>query len=110
MTGTQGSTDPFYKSRAWFALRGRALARDNFQCVKCGACVRGKGMSRVDHKLPRKTHPHLALELDNVQTLCPACDNAKHREKGYTVRDVVPVGFDGAPAGWFDGIAEPERK
>jgi len=39
-------------------------------------------MARVDHIKARRTHPHLALVLSNVRTLCPEHDNQAHREKG----------------------------
>ncbi|MFD2234812.1 HNH endonuclease [Phaeospirillum tilakii] len=73
--------DPFYRSRAWVALRAQALKRDGYRCVVCGSDVRAKGQSRVDHILPRRQRPDLALALSNLRTLCSICDNQSHREK-----------------------------
>jgi len=73
--------DPFYRSKAWLGVRAQALKRDGYRCVICGADVRGKGQSRVDHIEPRRLRPDLALALSNLRTLCPTCDNQGHREK-----------------------------
>lgn len=110
MPGGSGSKNPFYQSRAWHALRGRALARDGYCCVLCGTCVRGKRKARIDHIHPIKTSPHLKLELTNVRTLCAACDNRRHREKYTEVRNVPQVNLDGTPAGWLDGALPPYRE
>lgn len=93
--------DPFYKSPAWFKARATALRRDNYCCVNCGASVRGKGLARIDHKLPRKKFPDLALHLPNLRTLCIACDNARHaRDRaGNHGDEASPVGDDGFPLG-----------
>ena len=72
---------PFVRSLAWRALRVIALKRDQYRCVKCNEDVSYPGKARVDHILPRSTHPHLALVLENLRTLCPICDNQSHREK-----------------------------
>jgi 5-methylcytosine-specific restriction protein A len=58
------------------------LKRDGYRCVVCRIDVSSPGASRVDHVKPRKTHPHLALDLTNLRTLCPDHDNQSHREKG----------------------------
>lgn len=88
----------FYSSLAWKRLRKQALIRDGFCCKWCGTSVRGKGMSRVDHIYPVKTHPHLALVLENLRTLCPTCDNKRHAEKGGNQR--TPVNAEGYPEDW----------
>lgn len=92
-----GSRDPFYSSREWKDMRYRALARDGYCCTNCGVSVRGKGQSRVDHIKPKKTHPELALVLTNLRTLCAACDNARHAEKGSGGIEAVEIGLDGYP-------------
>ena len=102
MAGTNGSKNSFYNSRAWKAERYRALHRSGYKCAQCGKCLRGKGASRVDHIKPLNSNPELALEQSNLQTLCPACDNKKHREKGYKPREVDRVNPNGAPDGWLD--------
>jgi 5-methylcytosine-specific restriction protein A len=81
-----GTATPFVESKAWRKLRLVALRRDHYRCTACGADVRGSGQARIDHVLPRSSHPHLALTLSNVRTLCPSCDNQSHREKGLPLR------------------------
>jgi 5-methylcytosine-specific restriction protein A len=75
-------TGNFYRTKAWRRLRWHVLVRDNFRCVVCGADVGSRYAARVDHILPRKTHPHLELDEANCRTLCAAHDNQSHREKG----------------------------
>jgi len=76
-----GPVERLLLSPAWRSLRLVALRRDGYRCVICGTSVAGKGMARVDHILPRSTHPHLALVLSNCRTLCTRCDNQSHGEK-----------------------------
>jgi len=77
----------FYKSNEWNALRLKALERDNHECQECKR--QGKVYTNhhdpdkhkrldVDHKKEIYTNPELALELDNLETLCVRCHNAKH--------------------------------
>jgi 5-methylcytosine-specific restriction endonuclease McrA len=80
-----GPATPFIWSKEWRALRLVALKRDGYRCTKCGADISGKGMARIDHVHPRRTHPHLALALANVRSLCAACDNRGHAEKGLPI-------------------------
>jgi 5-methylcytosine-specific restriction endonuclease McrA len=58
-----------------------ALRRDGYRCVICRSDVSGVGAARVDHIKPVSTHPHLALDLDNLRTLCVLHDQQSHREK-----------------------------
>jgi len=72
----------FYYSPAWRRLRQVALQRDGYRCTVCGVSVAGPGQARVDHIKPTRTHPHLALSLANLRSLCALHDNQSHREKG----------------------------
>jgi 5-methylcytosine-specific restriction enzyme A len=62
-----------YKTPRWKALRFQAKRRDGFKCVLCGAT----GRLNVDHIKPLRTHPELAFDLANLQTLCVPCHSAK---------------------------------
>lgn len=57
-------------------------------------------MSRVDHKIPRKARPDLALVMGNLRTLCAACDNKRHSEKGGKQIERPQIALDGLPAAW----------
>jgi len=82
------TSDPFYRSPAWRRLRAVALERDPHICQDClqqkrmGARIRARRAVVVHHILPRETHPELALELTNLVSLCDACHNKRHPEKG----------------------------
>jgi 5-methylcytosine-specific restriction endonuclease McrA len=58
--------DRINKSRRWQGLRLAAKRRDGFRCVQCGARHR----LEVDHVKPVRSHPQLAWDLANLQTLC----------------------------------------
>ncbi|WP_372340415.1 HNH endonuclease [Parvularcula sp. IMCC14364] len=67
----------------WKALRQKVLRRDGFACVQCGAVRR----LEVDHIMRVRTHPDLAWEMDNLQTLCGSCHAIKTRqENGWPVK------------------------
>lgn len=94
--------DPFYSTPAWRALRLQALRRAHWCCEACGASVKAKGASRVDHRIPRRQAPHLALVLGNLRVLCATCDNRGAVWKGEHDRRArfLPVGLDGLPESW----------
>ena len=99
----------FYQSRAWRALRLKALKRDNYECQECkrqgrvySTPVDARGVAlpsgdkrennknnnkkslHVHHKKEVKDYPELALVLDNLETLCQQCHNDMHdRLKDY---------------------------
>ena len=92
--------DPFYKSRAWRTLRREALQRDGYLCQDClaakaaGEMIRPRAATVVHHIKPRELYPELAMDLDNLISLCDACHNKRHPEKGAREGSVKP-----APAG-----------
>lgn len=76
----------FYKSKAWQYIRYRVLERDNYECQEC------KRQGRVftdfhkpdkhkrldiDHIKSLARYPELALEMQNLETLCVKCHNKK---------------------------------
>lgn len=63
------------RSRRWQGLRLEAKRRDGWHCVQCG----GKGRLEVDHIRPVRSHPELAFDLSNLQTLCVSCHSRKTR-------------------------------
>lgn len=64
-----------YRSPRWKAVRLQVKRRDGFKCVTC----RAAGDLEVDHIQPLRSHPELAYELTNLQTLCVACHSRKTR-------------------------------
>lgn len=82
----------FYKSRAWQSTREKVLRRDNFECQACkreGRLTTIDNDKRksldVDHIKALETHPQLAHDLDNLETLCIKCHNKK--EKRFTRKE-----------------------
>ena len=80
--------DPFYKSAAWRRIRKAALERDHYLCQDCmaakarGEMVRPRTATVVHHVLTVEQRPDLRLEMDNLVSLCDACHNKRHPEKG----------------------------
>jgi len=67
----------FLMSFEWRKLRMEALKKHGGRCQCCGASPATGAVLNVDHIKPRRIHPHLALELDNLQVLCHECNHGK---------------------------------
>lgn len=67
------SNERFFSSRAWFDVRYRALKMCAGKCMACG----NRDQLQVDHIKPRSKFPSLALNIDNLQVLCFACNLGK---------------------------------
>lgn len=61
----------------WRRLRLKVLAERGHRCEACGATPFHGAKLNVDHIKPRRYFPHLALEQDNLQVLCEACNHGK---------------------------------
>lgn len=73
--------DPFYTSTPWRNLRAQYLA-DNPLCMECGRNGRVTAANEVHHVKPRKQHPELAYEWDNLESLCKSCHSREtNRER-----------------------------
>lgn len=70
----------FYSSAAWKALRYRAFSKHGNKCQCCGRSPLDGAVMHVDHILPKSTHPHLALNLENLQILCDMCNIGKSNQ------------------------------
>ena len=70
-------TDAFLASYEWRRVRMIVLKRDNARCACCGATPADGRVMNVDHIKPRKYHPQLALDLNNLQVLCDECNHGK---------------------------------
>lgn len=84
-------TDPFYSTGAWRAARQLALDRDSGECQLClregrweldsAGRLHPVRATMVHHKRPIKEAPELALDLDNLVSLCDACHERMHPER-----------------------------
>lgn len=72
--------EQFYRSHRWRRLRVDVLEanRTRYGMLACECCgMVDAGSWHVDHIYPRSTHPELALDPDNLQVLCDACNIGK---------------------------------
>jgi len=75
-------TDPFYLTGRWKAFATKIRRRDKYTCqlcIKYGKRVEG---NIIHHIKPREEYPELAYDPENCVTLCEACHNRMHPEKG----------------------------
>jgi 5-methylcytosine-specific restriction endonuclease McrA len=59
-------------------LRQMVLARDNYECQKCGSTEN----LQCHHILPVAVEPLLSADVDNCITLCEECHKAVHQQPG----------------------------
>lgn len=84
----QKKSNPFYNTGAWRRLRKVALQRDGGMCQRCLQRMRdGYGgkvhrAEMVHHIQPIELRPDLALNLNNLISLCNECHGDMHPEKG----------------------------
>ena len=69
-------------------MRAAALERDAGMCRDCmdrfraGYGIKPRRATMVHHVISINDRPDLALDLGNLRSLCEACHNKKHPEKG----------------------------
>ncbi|RIZ67088.1 MAG: HNH endonuclease [Methylococcales bacterium] len=63
----------FLMSKEWKELRKLAKVKYGVKCLSCGST---KNIN-IDHVKPRKFYPELALDINNLQTLCGRCNKIK---------------------------------
>lgn len=81
----------FYKSVAWQKARELALVRDSYMCQKCLRNKRVTKANVVHHIKELRDYPNLALELDNLESLCHSCHNKEHPEKGSRKTEEIKI-------------------
>lgn len=67
----------FLFSYEWRKIRYEVILRCGPKCQCCGRAPKDGIVLNVDHIKPRKTHPELALDIDNLQVLCNECNHGK---------------------------------
>lgn len=75
--GIDVASSEFLQSYAWRKVRMVALKKYGPRCQCCGATPNEGAVMNVDHIKPRRTHPQLALDVDNLQILCGECNHGK---------------------------------
>lgn len=72
----------FYNSKIWRHKRAAILKRDGYMCVHCKRYGRLRSATTVHHIKHLDEYPELALTDSNLVSLCAACHNAEHPERG----------------------------
>jgi Restriction endonuclease len=91
--------DKFYSSNDWRKLRTRVRADwilAGKPCGWCGQPIEPHMGTIVDHVIPRKQRPDLALRISNLQLLHHRCHNIKTHSTERTNK--VQVNDDGLPS------------
>lgn len=79
---------PFYHTAKWRKCRRAVILRDHGMCVDCmerfraGYGVKPAAATLVHHIIPYEERPDLALDFDNLVSLCADCHAKRHPEKG----------------------------
>lgn len=86
-TSTKESRAAFYSSADWKRLRQSILERDHYECQWCKAegklTTQYDSVLEVDHIKELEYHPELALNPNNLRTLCKDCHNKRHNRMNY---------------------------
>ena len=69
----------FYKSYAWKKLRA-AKYRRNPNCERCAKDGRETPTETIHHIQERLIRPDLALDMNNLESLCHSCHNREHKK------------------------------
>lgn len=88
-TSTKSTRHIFYNSGEWRRLRLEAIERDNNECQWCK--LEGKVTTdnlEVDHIKELEFYPELAMDLDNLRTLCKDCHNKRHKRFNYKKKKI----------------------
>ncbi|MBJ8113552.1 HNH endonuclease [Bacillus cereus group sp. N6] len=82
----------FYDSGEWKRIREQVKRRDNYECQECkrngsvrvdtneySESAKRKKIGLVVHHIKElEHHPELALDMDNLETVCVNCHNKEH--------------------------------
>lgn len=71
-----------FKDPAYISWRNAVLARDEYQCQRCGRqCAKHERGLAAHHIKAYATHPQLRLDVSNGMTLCRDCHMTIHNKK-----------------------------
>lgn len=77
----------FYKTTKWIKKRPKVLRRDNYECRECKRYGKVRLATLVHHVNPLETHGHLALDTNNLISLCNSCHESMHIRKTHELSD-----------------------
>ncbi|MCA1058107.1 HNH endonuclease [Rossellomorea aquimaris] len=98
---TNSQKRKFYDSKSWKLIREEVKKRDNYECQECkrqgkvtidknefSERAKRKKIQLVVHHIKELVHnPDLALDEDNLETICVDCHNKEH---GRSFKHKVP--------------------
>lgn len=85
-TSSHAGRAKFYATDEWQNLRQEVLERDHYECQWCkaeGRVTTKDTVLEVDHIMTVEQHPELALDINNLRTLCKDCHNKRHHRFNY---------------------------
>jgi 5-methylcytosine-specific restriction endonuclease McrA len=97
----------FYKSRPWLELRYATLRRYGWTCMSCGLSRKDGVVIHVDHIVPISSRPDLALDPENLQVACAACNLGKSNKYA---DDLRPVPEPAEPPPVRPRLSPPEKE
>lgn len=77
----EGNTHYFYTNSRWLKKRQEALDRDNDECQSCKKKGGYSKANTVHHVKHLRDYPTLALDINNLLSLCYECHAEEHPEK-----------------------------
>lgn len=85
----------FYNSKAWETCRHIRLKRDFYLCQECLRQNKITVYDVVHHIKPYKDYPELALDVDNLISLCHSCHGKAESNVGGMNRRINIFEFEG---------------
>jgi len=95
--------DPFYQSKEWRKLSSKIRAWwlwHGHHCAFCDKPIQKGERTVVDHVLPRKKRPDLALDPSNLVVQHHRCHSQKTTWVDHADPNKEEIGEDGFPASW----------
>lgn len=71
-----------YNSKKWARKRKNILRRDGYKCKVCAAYGKSVPAKIVHHIKDAAEYPECAWDDSNLESVCMACHNKLHPEKG----------------------------
>jgi 5-methylcytosine-specific restriction enzyme A len=76
------SNKAFYNTKAWKDKRAYILKRDGYLCQECKKYGKNVEARLVHHIIEIEEEYSLRLKNSNLVSVCHACHNKQHPEKG----------------------------
>lgn len=71
----------FYHTKQWKQTRNKRLQLDHYECQDCKREGKHTHATTVHHIKHVRDEPRLALDINNMETICKVHHNQEHPEK-----------------------------